>query len=168
MRIRSWDPELERNLGEREIELGIKVVREGRLIGEKSGSLIFLYKQKGLNKDCFGPRNPCFSGRFRPRLTPVLVPIIRLRALSPRPGPKSDRPLARERVTEVRRVWPVPPGLPEGSRRAGFVSRISPRPRPRLRRRPRRWRLRGRRRAGRSCRRPHRSRRSPRPQRPCA
>lgn len=83
----------------------------GRLIGEKSGSLIFLYKQKGPNKDCFGPRNPCFSGRFRPRLTPVLVPIIRLRALSPRPGPKSDCPLARERVAEVRRVWPVPPGL---------------------------------------------------------
>ena len=165
MRIRSWDPELERNLGERGIELGIKVVREGRLIGEKSGSLIFLYKQKGLNKDCFGPRNPCFSGRFQPRLTPVLVPIIRLRALSPRPGPKSDCPLARERVTgELGRsrqdAWE--------SRRAGFVSRISPRLRPRLRRRRRRWRLRGRRRAGRSCRRPRRSRRSPRPQRPCA
>ena len=37
-------------------------------------------------------------------MTPVLMPIIRLRALSP------DRVefLARERVTEI---WPVPPGL---------------------------------------------------------
>ena len=66
MRIRGWDPELERNLGEGGIELAIKMVREGRLIGEKSGSLIFLYKQKGPDMGCSGPRNHAFQVVFDP------------------------------------------------------------------------------------------------------
>jgi len=104
MRIRGCDPELGQTWCRGGIESESRVVREGRLIHEKPGFWIFLYKQKSSDMGCFGPRNPYFSGRFRFRFTPVLVPIIQLRALSHcRVGS-----LARERVTEI---WPVPPGL---------------------------------------------------------
>ena len=80
------------------------------MIGEKSEFWIFLYKQKGADMGCFGPRNPYFSGRFQPRFAPVLAPIIRLLALSLR----SVQALARERVVNYGRSRQDSRGGPDG------------------------------------------------------
>ena len=110
MRIRGWDPELGQTWCRGGIESESRVVREARLIREKPEFWIFLYKQKSPDMGCFGPRNPYFSGRFRFRFTPVLVPIIRLRALSH----CRVRFLARERVTENLAGPARTPGSPDG------------------------------------------------------